>query len=350
MATLAQVASAVGVSIASVSKVLRGIETGTSAATRQSILATAEKLGYRRNLLVESIQTGKSLTIGVVIPPYGEFTRVLADAIHAHCVAVGLVPIFHWAKPTSRSGTDPQKAEDADARDEWDVLNRLLDRRVDGLLLYPAADGALASHFQECLRRNIPLVAIDRCPQRGLTDFIGTDDALGAQAAVAHLMALGHRHFIQLAGELRYTTYRLRAETTETAIRAAGGTCTTRPIANADHGQLLDHARALLAADPRATAAIVGSDAFAPALYRAALEAGRPVPTGLSIVGFAGLDLGLHLPPPLTTIAQNPRELGRQATELLCSRIGTSYRQVPARVRQIVPTLVVRGSTAVPAP
>ena len=343
LTTLAEVAAAAEVSIASASKVLRGIDRGTSPATRTRILAAAERLGYRRNLLVEGMQTGRSLTIGVVVPPYGEFTRRLADAIHAQCLRDGLIPIFHWASPVPRTGPD---AEEADARDERDVLDRLLNRRVDGLILYPAADGALRSHLDECRTRGIPLVAIDRCPDPDLCDFIGTDDRDGILAAMVHLVGLGHRHFLHLGGEQRYATYRQRATLTAEAAAAAGGTCHRHDIPNADLHRLLDHARAALAAAPQATAVTLGSDVFAPALYRAAQEAGRPIGQRLSVLGFAGLDLGLHLDPPLSTVAQDPAALGRQATRLLSERLRDGP-QPPRRV--ILPaTLTLRASTGAP--
>ena len=342
LVTLADIASAVGVSIATVSKVLRGIDVGTSAATRTQIQATAQKLGYRRNLLVEGMQTGRSLTIGVIIPPYGEFTRRLADAIHARCMVRGLVPIFHWAPPTARQGI---KAEADDAADERAVIDRLLDRRVDGLLLYPAADGALTSHVRACQAQGIPLVAMDRCPDPGICDFIGTDDAAGARLTAEHLLARGHRRILILGGEARYGSYRIRTTVVAATIQAAGGHCTVAEVPNADLDHMMPHARRLLAQDPSATAITLGSDVFAPAVYRAAQEAGRSIPASLAVVGFAGLECGMHLRPTLTTITQDPENLGNLATDRLLERLNTTGTPAAPWSILLQPHLVERDST-----
>ena len=344
LVTLADIAQAAGVSIATVSKVLRGIDVGTSAATRSRIQATAERLGYRRNLLVEGMQTGRSLTIGVVIPPYGEFTRRLADAIHGRCLTHGLVPIFHWAPPTIRR-SDPAEAEAEDAADERAVLDRLLDRRVDGVLLYPAADGALTSQVHVCQAQGIPVVAMDRCPEPGVVDFIGTDDAAGARLAAEHLLARGHRRILIMGGEARYASYRTRTAVVAATVQAAGGHCTIAEVPNADLDNLMPHARRLLAEDPTATAIALGTDVFAPAVYRAAQEAGRAIPGALAVVGFAGLSLGSCLRPTLTTVAQDPESLGSLATDRLQERLRSAVTGSRPWSILLQPHLEVRNST-----
>ncbi len=128
-------------------------------------------------------------------------------------------------------------------------------------------------------------------------------------------------------------------------IEQGGGTCTTWEVPNVEHEQLLEHARRALRQSPLASAAILGSDAFAPAMYRAAYEAGRSVPKGFSVVGFAGLELGRRLDPSLTSIAQDPEALGARATRMLYDRMASTGAQLPIRHEVLAPTLIIGSST-----
>ena len=338
--TLRQVAEAVGLSIASVSCAFNG-KSKVSAANRERILSTAKALGYRPNLLVRAMQSGVSGNIGVVVSSTGEFSRALINGVCTQLSAAGIVPVLHWSRPSLL--LDPER----EAQAERVVLDKLLQHRVDGIILAPAYDEVLQHHFAEVWRRGLPLVSIDRVLPRVTCDSVSTDDVRGGRLAAEHLLSLGHRHVTQLAGELRYGSYARRAESFAATITAGGGTCRTIEVLNADHPQLVSIAKRLLE-PPRPAAVFLGSDEFAPAVYQVADELGLTIPEQLTVLGYAGLEIGAWLQPPLSTMQQDPIAMGARAAELLIEAIRDPNLRAKPRRETHEPRLLLRGSTAAP--
>ena len=339
--TLRQVAEATGFSIATVSCAFND-KGKVSAANRQRILATAEAMGYRPNLLVRAMQSGISGNVGVVIAPFGEFTRDLLTAVCSRLVAAGIMPITHWSKVDWVGG--PQ----AEAEAERAVLDRLLAHRVDGVILAPAYDDVLEYHFAEVWRRGLPLVSIDRTLPRVTCDSVSTDDILGGRLAAEHLLSLGHRHVAQIAGEQRFGSYRRRAESFAATISLGGGTCRTLEALNQDFATgLPDIARRALA-EPRPSAIFLGADNFAPPVYAVAAELGLKIPSQISVVGYADLASIRMLQPALTTFAQDPHLIGERAADLLLSQLQGKAKAKAKQPQAIAlpPRLIERASTA----
>lgn len=340
--TLAQIAAEVGLPVMAVSRALSGKPGVVSADRRVRILATAERLGYRPNFLVRAMQTGRSRTIGVAVPPVGDFGSRMVCGIHQALTAADHLPMLHWRIQ------DGQRDQAAIRSAELAVINALLDHRVDGVILFPADDWVLDLHFQELHRRGVPLVTVDRQLHHVAADFVGTDDRLGAQLAADHLLGLGHRHVAQLAGDARYGTYADRRSAFEDTIRSAGGTCVT--VEKSTHNELADTIRitnSLLEAKPRPTAIFLAHDHLAAGVIAAATARGLQVPHDLSVVGFADLAHASVMQPPLTTVRQDPFAIGRRAAELLLSRCLGMQTGAPVKIR-LAPELIVRASTAVP--
>ncbi len=313
-----------------------------SAVRRERIIAVAERLGYRPNLVARAMQTGRSHLIGVAVPPIGDFGSRMVCGIHEVLVATGHLPLLHWRAPDHSAAADQVRSA------ELAVVNALLDRRVDGVILFPADDWVLDLHFRELHRRGVPLVTVDRLLHQVAADFAGTDDRLGARLAAEHVLALGHRHVAQLAGAVRYGTYADRRNAFEETIRSAGGTCVTmeKPVL----GELADTIRQtnrLLDAQPRPSAVFLAHDHLAEGVYATAAARGLQIPRDLSVVGFADLAHAALMHPPLTTVRQDPESIGRRAADLVLRRCLGQEIGEPVRLR-LVPELIVRGSTAMP--
>jgi LacI family transcriptional regulator len=338
--TLKRIAEDADLPIMTVSRALRGLRGEVSEETRRRVLAVAERLGYRPNLLVRAIQTGRSQNIGVVLPPISTFTYQVLCGIHDELVLSDCLPLVHWQR------SDPASGADAERQAELEVIHRLLDRRVDGVILFSNNDWVFDLHTREIGRRDIPLVAVDRFLKRSRTDFVGTDDALGARLAAGHLLALGHRLVAQITGEDRLGPFHDRRRAFAATIAAGGGTCVDYELGKAELANLAATARELLASAPRPTAVFLGADHFAPEFYAVARSFRLSIPRDLSVVGFADLDVSQYLSPPLTTLRQQPYTLGQEAARLVLRRCtGGGDKPVVIRLR---PELVVRGSTQAP--
>jgi len=334
--SLKQIAEVAGVSITTVSRVLRG-QGDISQKTRQRVQEVAERLRYRPNMLVKGIQTGRTQTVGVMMSPEDAFTGGLLVGIQDALSVAGYAPMVlrvQWDAQGQCVGPS-----------ELEQIHRLIDRRVDGVILNPSVDTASDDYFKEVWDRGLPLVAVDRQLPSTKADFVGSDDCAGAVQAAKHLLSLGHRRLAQVAGPRSTSTGRQRREAFAQAVQAhRGASCCTleSPTFAGGYEQALE----LLGGSDRPTAVFAGNDLIAGHVYRAAQARGLRIPQDLSVVGFGDLPLGQWLLPQLTTIRQHPQTIGRRAAEILLGRLGKAGTQRAAKLELVEVDLEVRGSTA----
>src|SRR5450432_2923934 len=145
-----RIAEHLGLSQSTVSLILSGGR-ASSDKTSQRVLQAAEKLRYRPNLLVRGMQTGKSRMIGVMMPPYDFYWSEILYGIHDVLAAADHVPITLWtahAGPSSRRRNDPAPLE-------LEQVYRLLDRRIDGVILWPRFAELFRQHLHEFSSRQL---------------------------------------------------------------------------------------------------------------------------------------------------------------------------------------------------
>jgi DNA-binding LacI/PurR family transcriptional regulator len=336
-----QIAKDVGLSQATVSLILSGRRVGSDK-TSQRVLRAARKLGYRPNLLVRGMQTGKSRMIGVMMPPCDFFWSEVLYGIHDVLAAADHVPITLW---TAHAGSPTLRHNDP-APLELEQVYRLLDRRVDGVILWPRFAELFREHIHEFSSRQLPIVTIDhRLPPKFGADYVGSDEASGGALVAKHFHDLGHRVVGHIAGPADRTWASERRKAFEAAVgRLGGSTCVTLDTPSGDPGVGIDAARQLLAQPNRPTAIFAASDYLAKMVYQAAREAHLRIPHDLSVVGFSDSPFAADMSPPLTTVRQPSYEIGRRAAEIVLARSAGSIAK--ARITEELPvTLVVREST-----
>ena len=150
------------------------------------------QLGWRRNLLVNGMQTGRTQTIGVMIPPYDSFWVSVLSGIHDALAEYDYLPITVWI---GSLGDMPhfEKDEGEGLRQ----INRLLDRRVDGLIMWPTFSVAYYHHFPEFVERRVPVAVIDHYST--VADSVETDEEQATSVVADHLLNLGHRRIACLS-------------------------------------------------------------------------------------------------------------------------------------------------------
>jgi LacI family transcriptional regulator len=321
--TIHDVAREAGASIATVSRALNGGV--VSAAARQRIEAAVARLGYRRNDVARGLVTGHSGLIGVVLPD-------LIGPLYAH-MARGIEDVLDERGMHAMLVTDHLEP-DAERR----AIELLRARQVDGLVL-------IGSRLQPADLReaagSVPIAHVQRDGPDDDAPQVRLDDAAGVRAAVEHLAAAGHRRIAHLAGTRRDGVERREAFL---AVMAEAG---LEPGPIVDGGfteEGGEAAAAFVLADPSVTAVFCASDRMAVGLLHAAHGRGIAVPDDLSVVGFDDLTWARYLCPPLTTVRQPGREMGRAAARLVLG--GAPDPAEP--VLRVTPTLVVRASTAAP--
>jgi DNA-binding LacI/PurR family transcriptional regulator len=250
--TIREVAREAGVSIATVSHALSG-KRPVSAATRRRITRAARRLGYRPNRLAASMITGRTHTLGMIVPDIGNpFFGGLCAAAERAAAERGYAVVVC--------------SSELDAELEARSTEVLRDRRVDALvyLAGTAADNAALGAVADA---GIQIVALDEAVESlpAAASLLAVDNESGGALAARHLVELGHRDVAVISGDAALPTARARLGGFATACRESGVRLPRRRIRNAPYTVEggCDAARALLEADGEVTAIFCGNDLIA---------------------------------------------------------------------------------------
>ncbi|MDL9980449.1 LacI family DNA-binding transcriptional regulator [Microbacterium sp. ASV49] len=326
---LAEVAKKVGVSEATVSRVLND-KPGVSDATRQAVLTALDVLGYERPT---KLRGERSRLVGLVLPELqNPIFPALAEIIGGGLTQNGYTPLLC--------------TQTAGGITEADYVDLLLQQQVSGVVFlggnYSQAD-AQHAHYERLRQVNLPTVLVNARVDELDFATVSTDDAAAADQAVTHLLQLGHRRIGLLLGPLDHIPSRRKLASARAVLERAGipfdEALVVRGLYSLESGQA--GASRLFANG--ATAIVCASDPLALGAVRAARRSGRAVPGDVSIVGFDDSFLMSCTEPPLTTVRQPIESMGRTVIELLLAQISG---QVEAGDELLFePELVLRSTT-----
>lgn len=339
---LKDVAEAAQVSVSAASKILRGDKSRFGEETCQRVIDAAKQLGWRRNLLVSGIQTGRTHTVGVMIPPYDSFWINILSGIHRRLAEADYLPITVW-----QGDLDGLPHFEADEQEGVRQINRLLDGRVDGLILWPPFGVAYQDHLAELARKNVPVVVIDYNSDQPYCDSVTTNESQAARTVAKHLLDLGHRRIACISSrEAKHQTWaKERRQEFERAVKLHGGGEVMSWRLNHTGSDALQVATELLTSSFKPTAVFAVTDHEALHVYEAAITLGLSIPGDISVVGFADLDFASTLTPPLSTVRQRPAEIGARAASLVLERLDGAIAEQKLEAAKIDADLVLREST-----
>lgn len=328
------IARDLGVSVVTVSKVLRN-HSDISQETRQRVLKRMKELNYRPNLAARALITGKTFTIGLIVP----------DLLHPFFaqVAKALSGVFRkqgYSLILSSSEEDPELE-----KQELDVL---LARRVDAILI--ASAQWTVESFRQIEDQKIPYVLIDRHFVGLAANFVGVDDEAAGALATEHLIEQGCRRIAHIRGP-EVSTAIGRAEgyrrtLAQHDITPLPGYVTPLGAYGDERGEASGYeaAKTLLALDQRPDGIFCYNDPTAMGVMRAILDHGLQIPQDIAVVGCGNVLYSDFLRVSLTTIDQDSQTIGERAAELALSLIDAKTPVRPTSI-SIVPTLVVRASS-----
>lgn len=333
MSTIADVAARAGVSKATASRALSG-RGYVSDDTRDRVETAARALSYVAHSSATSLATGRTQTIGVIVPSVGRwfFSELLTGAQetlleHGYDLALFGVP----ERSTARS----QVLDD--------VLPR---RRFDGVIVVGIEPDS--PEMAQLLRLGRPVVSVG--PHTARMNAVSIDDAAAARIATEHLIDLGHTEIAFIGGATEADALTLgdarRLEGFRSAMDAAGldGRSRVAPAAGTMPSGYEAAVDLLGNRRTRPTGVVGVCDEVAIGTIIAARRLGIAVPTELSVVG---IDDHQHAEMfSLTTIRQQPREQGRAAVRLLLRQLDDPGAPVEDVVA--ASALVVRSSSAAP--
>ena len=329
--TMKRIASDLGVSITTVSKVLNN-RADISEATRSRVLAKVEELGYQRNAVARSLSLRRTHTLGIVIP----------DLMHSFFVEIiaGIEPVASvrgFGLLLCSSSEDPGK--------ERAELEMLRGRQVDGVVLASASASGNTDMLQQLTKQGTTLVMIDRDDHASVKCHrVLTDDEQVGQLATSHLADLGRRAIAHIAGPAIAHAKR-REKGWREALRARGVRIAEDWLVRGGFMESDGYRvmKRLLTVRPRIDAVFAANDPAAIGAMKAIWEAGLRVPDDIAIVGVGDIALGDLLRVPLTTVGWSRRDQGRHAAELLLNGLDLDVDE-PQRVI-IPPRLIVRESS-----
>lgn len=339
-ATLKDIASCVGTSVTTVSKVLGNREIRVSEAKRREIIETAEKLNYLPNASGVNLKKGSTDAIAVIVgdllyPYYAKLLKQIAYCLNEHGKSIIVCDA------------------DNDFRTELRHYQRMKTGYVDGAIIVPSPLTVTQENVKTVRKvlDGIDLPVTFVC--HGLAPFacystVGTPPYECGRLAAEHLLKLGHRNIAYVSESLEHDALNPKLQGFQAALRQAD-------VPFREDLILYGHARysggsqayqELAASDM--TAVVCSDDLLAVGFLSAATEDGRSVPQSLSVIGMDNIMATLHTTPKITTVAQDTKQIARNAVDLLLDEIDARKHGRHALVTHIAvePSLMVRQSTA----
>ncbi|GAA1711825.1 LacI family DNA-binding transcriptional regulator [Fodinicola feengrottensis] len=320
--TMHDVARVAGVSVSTVSRVVNN-ERYVHDETRAKVVDAIAQLGFQRNEAARALRPGQSSdTVGLVVadvanPFFSAIAQGAEEIVreHGHMLIVG------------NSGLDYQR--------ERDLVQEMLRRRVDGLLVVPTAHDHAELHAE--LSRWAPIVYVDRAPRGVRADAVVLDNRAGAQRAVDYLIQAGHQRIGYIGGDPAVVTGHHRLAGYKQALRVAGLDFDQALVRFGNHtAEAAEETGVDLLTGPTQADAIFADNNR---MTVGALHAIRRVDGGAGLAGFDDVELADLLPRPIALVTHDSIELGRRAARLLFDRIaGTTGppRRVTHRTQMLI--------------
>lgn len=332
MSTIKEVAELAGVSVGTVSHVITGAVPVTEP-LRKKVQDAIHKLDYHPNHIARSLKTSKTRTLGVIVPD----------------LTISFYPqVIRGAEMAARQQGYTLISVNSDDRADRqrELLSLLRSQRVEGILLAAAAPGSAGP---QTIEAGVPVVYLDRIPDREEVDTVSAEDLKAAEMAVQHLLDAGYRRIAIVTGPQILRNERRRLQGYREALRKAGvgydealvweGNFRPEDVAALCGPRLRD-----AATRPRAILSTNGPTGLG--VLRAFHDCGLSTPGDVALVTFDELTLDDLFTPAITTVVQPAYDIGFRAAQILIDRIQNRGEGTAEPVTLRLPaTLRVRESS-----
>lgn len=318
-----------GVSVGTVSHVITG-SVHVSEALRLKVQAAIRELNYHPNHVARSLKTRRTRTLGIIVPD----------------MTISFYPqVIRGAEMAARGRGYSLIAvnSDDDGERQKELLSLLRSQRVEGILLVIAAAPTPVMQISRIIESGIPVVCLDRIPDRLPVDSVAVDDIEAAKMGVQHLAEAGYRRIAIVTGPLTLKNERRRLLGCKQALSDAGLSAEDDMIWE---GNLrLEDVAAMCSArlrDPatRPDAILSTNGPTGLGVLRALRECGLRTPEDIAFVTFDELTAPDLFTPAITTVEQPAYDIGFRAAEILLERIeskaprnGSVTLRLPAALR-----------------
>lgn len=330
--TIYDVARRAGVGIGTVSRVINDSKQVTEA-TRERVLTAIQELGYSPDPIARSLNSGRTNTLGVIVPFFTRpFFIAVLEGVQAEVASQGYDLVLYNVVRHEQRDTYFQKVP--------------MKRRVDGLIIIslPPDD----SETQMFARAEMPVVLVD-CYNPHLTSIV-VDNEVGAYDAVNHLLDMGRKRigFINgiTEGNFRFNQANSRLQGYEKALREHGIELDSELVVRSGWNRQGGYgaAQKLLGLECRPDAIFAASDLQALGALEAIRDKGLKVPEEIALIGYDGIELAELL--NLSTMQQPMREMGALGVQLLLEKV-QSKAESEIKTIELTAKLVSRATTLI---
>ena len=334
--TLKRIAEELGISVATVSKALKGYS-DVSEKTKRRVLDLVDQLNYRPNSFAQSLRNSESKIIGLIIPEIDHdfFAKIIHGTIseatkHGYAVIV--------------------LQSDDIYENEKEQMNMLLDKNVDGILISLSNNTTNIDHVREVLQRDVPLVLYDKIYKLLDCSKVIINDKNAAFDATQHLIESGCKKIAYVTGNLdpqttidRYLGYKAAIDESDLTYNK-DLIYTTQNLSFDDGYQIAEE---ILKDHPDIDGIFAFTDIIATGVLMKLKEMEVKIPEEVSLIGFSNWFMTSVTTPKLSTVDQPGFEMGSKAFSLLLSEIKAKKKGYPIQHKIIeLPTqLIIRDST-----
>ena len=330
--TIKHMALQLGLSPSTVSRALKD-DGSISERTKATVRALAKELNYEPNPFALMLRNQSSKNIAVLIPQVKHlyFSEILG-AIHEEIERFGYQMLIY-------------QSNDSYER-ELSIIRSLSKHQIEGLIAICSKETSDFSHFTKFMKQK-PVIFVDRVDSSMEHTAIITDDFTGAYRATEHLILQGYKRIAYLGtqdelliNEVREQGYREALENYGISSGCAICKCQSPSIDDA-----LQYALHLLDQPPhkRPEAIFANDDMIASGILVAAKELGISIPEDLGLVGFGDLSFSAWLNPPLTSVTQNGKKVGKYAGNSLLSYLTGKSKSMDSKI--VDTQLIIRDSS-----
>src|SRR5580658_2045519 len=336
MPTIKKVADLAGVSVGTVSHVVTG-SVHVSEALRQKVEAAIRSLDYHPNHVARSLKTSRSRILGIIVPDLtiSFFPQIIRGAETA-------------ARQRGYSLIAVNSADSAERQSE--LLSLLRSQQAEGILLVIAAAPTPTNQMSRMVEAGIPVVCVDRIPDKVRVDSVSVEDISAAEMGVDHLIAMGYRRIAIVTGPQTLRNEQRRLLGYEKCLKRAGIKKSEDLIW---HGNLRPEDVRVLCRDRlsdvanRPDAIFCTNGPTALGALRGLRDCALRTPDDIGFATFDDLTVDDLFRPGITTIVQPAYDMGFRAAEILLERIeqGKNRMVTPFTVR-LKATLRIRESSS----
>ncbi|WEA00611.1 LacI family DNA-binding transcriptional regulator [Mucilaginibacter sp. SJ] len=331
--SIGDIAKALGVSTTSVSFVISGRakEKGVSAKMIALVENYIKEIGYKPNLLAQSLRTGKTMTIGLMVEMISDyFFSKIAYHIEGLAYANGYKILYC--------------STDNDAEKTAALINLFMERKVDGFIITPPA--GIENEVKNLMEAGVPVVLFDRYFPEIDTNYVILDNFNGTYKAIKELIRDGFRKIAYIGIDSPQTQMNDREGGYLKGLEENSLPALIKRIPfGQDSKQTVKDIVKFMKANKQLEAVVFATNYLALSGIQAFDEAGLKIPDDVAVVAFDDHMMFDLYRPTITAIAQPIEQLAKQAFDVLLSQLNDESQQINTYKVVVPPKFIIRDST-----